>query len=668
MLLPRPWASLRRPSASELARLVKITQALAPELGDYPELVEFAERLGRMLADPAGLEVVPASPATSRGRAAGATVVQGVALPTIRRPEPTASPPVSGRSATKVYVSSTYSDLKEYRQKVYEVLRQMGFDVIAMEDFIATDQRPLQQCLADVAACDVYIGIIAWRYGYVPEKDNPEGRSVTELEYRQAVRLGKPCLIFLLDEQALWPSMYFDRISGKVEKLRTELKRERLVQFFQTPDQLAALVASSMNRYSSISSTSDATSAAEQPVEGHGKVQHRTCDIFVSYAHVDDVPFPGESQGWVSTLVKYLQHLTAQRLGRSELVNIFMYRSLAGNEPITSELVDLVRGSAIFLIVLSPGYLASEWSRREMNLFLDEIRRRRAIGQSIFVVELDKVKRPPELAEFRGYQFWVEDRMSGRTRTLGIPRPNPEDHRYFERLVDLSHDLVHELERQKAAPQGAASTPPTPADESPAVYLAEVTDDLEVRRDDVRRYLNQAGLRVLPQTLYARDVNGYRMAAEADLRRAILFVQLLSGIRGRKLEGSTTSFVAFQHELAKNLGLPVLQWRPRDLDPVHVKNSEHRWLMESPTVIVCDISEFKAIIIERVRELSRPMPIRSSEARAKTGKLVFVNAARVDLDLAREVGEALIKLGAWVALPVAHGAVRGPQISRQGTQ
>jgi len=57
----------------------------------------------------------------------------------------------------------------------------------------------LDQCLADVAACDLYICVVAWRYGFVPE-----GRteSITELEYRQAVASGRPRLVFLLDQEA----------------------------------------------------------------------------------------------------------------------------------------------------------------------------------------------------------------------------------------------------------------------------------------------------------------------------------------------------------------------------------------------------------------------------------------------------------------------------------
>ena len=88
----------------------------------------------------------------------------------------------------KIYISSTYEDLKDCRKAVYDVLRKMRHDVIAMEDYVATDQRPLNKCLTDVAAYGIYVGIFAWRYDYIPPEDNPEKLSITEREFREAVK------------------------------------------------------------------------------------------------------------------------------------------------------------------------------------------------------------------------------------------------------------------------------------------------------------------------------------------------------------------------------------------------------------------------------------------------------------------------------------------------
>jgi tetratricopeptide (TPR) repeat protein len=148
----------------------------------------------------------------------------------------------------RIYVSSTYGDLKDHREHVYRTLRQLNHDVVAMEDYVATDQRPLERCLADVAASDLYVGVFAHRYGYIPDKGNPEERSITELEYRYAKALGKPCLVFLLEPEAYWPATSMDAITGdnksggRIRALREELGRDRLVSFFSTADELAQQV------------------------------------------------------------------------------------------------------------------------------------------------------------------------------------------------------------------------------------------------------------------------------------------------------------------------------------------------------------------------------------------------------------------------------------------
>jgi len=154
----------------------------------------------------------------------------------------------------KIYISSTFQDLKEYRDKVYRQLRKMRHDVISMEDYVAGDQRPLAQCLADVAAADIYVGILAWRYGYVPPHDNPDKRSITELEYRQAIDSKKQCLIFLLDKSAPWSPQLMDAHTGdgeagkSINRFRDELSERHVVAWFSNADQLASDVSAAVYR------------------------------------------------------------------------------------------------------------------------------------------------------------------------------------------------------------------------------------------------------------------------------------------------------------------------------------------------------------------------------------------------------------------------------------
>jgi hypothetical protein len=155
----------------------------------------------------------------------------------------------------KIYLSSTYSDLKDYREAVYRILRMLRHDVIAMEDYVAKDQRPLDKCLEDVKGCDIYVGILGWRYGFIPDQDNPEQKSITELEYRQAEASGTPQLMFLVEEDAPWPNEHKDSETGngssgqRISEFRAEIQNDWTFSHFRTPDHLAGLVSVAVNNY-----------------------------------------------------------------------------------------------------------------------------------------------------------------------------------------------------------------------------------------------------------------------------------------------------------------------------------------------------------------------------------------------------------------------------------
>ena len=341
---------------------------------------------------------------------------------------------------------------------------------------------------------------------------------------------------------------------------------------------------------------------------------------------------------------------------------------LPSNARATPEIDAKVRDSAILLLILSDGYLASEWCGREMSLFLDEeIKRRKDTGSRIFVVEYSDVQRPPALKDVVGSRFWEMDARKKRPHTLGFLKRDREDERYSERVLDLCHDIVAELKCQKAqmsVPEPTTSTDNKPARNrsathpggkviGPTVYLAEVSDDLEDMRDEVKRYLVQAGYGVLPQSLYPSEPAGFEAAARADLERSDLFVQLLSGVAGRKLDGSERRRVAAQHEMVVER-MPVLQWRSRDLDVGKATNPAHRALLDGPDVMAVDIAEFKGAIARRVAAILAPAPPKKKDL-VGCDLLVFINAAEDDIPLAECVSKELDRRSISYVLPLRVG-------------
>jgi hypothetical protein len=161
----------------------------------------------------------------------------------------------------RIYLSSTYTDLVEHRAAVARLLRQMGHEVIGMEEYVAEGSRPLERCLQDVDSAAIYIGIFAWRYGHTPPSPavspgDPVGApprvSITEAEFRRAA--GKRPLVFMLDPKASWPVQYVDAVSGTpedaaaVKRLRDELSSNWLAGFFTTSEDLARQVSAAVYR------------------------------------------------------------------------------------------------------------------------------------------------------------------------------------------------------------------------------------------------------------------------------------------------------------------------------------------------------------------------------------------------------------------------------------
>src|SRR6516225_4180862 len=70
----------------------------------------------------------------------------------------------------RIFVSSSFEDLKEHRAAAIRVLRQLGHEVIAMEDMTAGSWAPLVKVLEMVDRSEAYVGIFAWRYGYSPQQ------------------------------------------------------------------------------------------------------------------------------------------------------------------------------------------------------------------------------------------------------------------------------------------------------------------------------------------------------------------------------------------------------------------------------------------------------------------------------------------------------------------
>jgi tetratricopeptide (TPR) repeat protein len=160
----------------------------------------------------------------------------------------------------KVFLSSTYIDLIEHRKAAHDALEQLGLHVIWMEAFGARPEDSTIACLKEVKESDLFVGIYAHLYGYIPKDTDV---SITEQEFDSAHKLDKPIFGFIIDEDHLWHPKHIEH--GKKTNLDAFLFKVKTqpVEFFTTPDNLAQKIASSIGRYLAERKAEEAARQAE---------------------------------------------------------------------------------------------------------------------------------------------------------------------------------------------------------------------------------------------------------------------------------------------------------------------------------------------------------------------------------------------------------------------
>lgn len=148
----------------------------------------------------------------------------------------------------KIFLSSTYEDLAEYREHLMAVLDGCEAVYKGMEFFGASQAKPLETCLRNLAASNLVVTLIGTRYGSIPEG---ETKSFTELELEYALRTGKPVWAYFLDEErtpVLRKHIDEGEAAVKLQCLKQSLTTHLTPDRFKSPDDLGMKLARDLFR------------------------------------------------------------------------------------------------------------------------------------------------------------------------------------------------------------------------------------------------------------------------------------------------------------------------------------------------------------------------------------------------------------------------------------
>ena len=147
----------------------------------------------------------------------------------------------------KIFLSSTYIDLKDFRKAAIEVLDR-DYHAVAMEKFFAENHQAKDVCLRKVQECDALVLLLGDRYGTV---DPIEHVSITEVEYTTAKALGLPVFAFVkTEDDGNWRSTEHDSERKlKHEAFKKRIDQDKHRKDFQTYDQLKIEILGAITNY-----------------------------------------------------------------------------------------------------------------------------------------------------------------------------------------------------------------------------------------------------------------------------------------------------------------------------------------------------------------------------------------------------------------------------------
>lgn len=395
---------------------------------------------------------------------------------------------------------------------------------------------------------------------------------------------------------------------------------------------------------------------------------------FISYAHLDNLPLTPDQIGWVSLFHSTLNTLLSQRLGAQ--CDIWRDDKLRGNDVFSDEIMQQLGDTALFISVLTPRYLKSEWCAREINSFYQQAEASHSLvvgnkSRLIKVLKLpieDEEVLPDFANQLLGYEFFEfeDDRTPLELDPAYGDKPRQQFLRKINKLAwDISEQLEAIAAEQDSQPASSedTATAVTAEGERPKVFLAECSRDQREARERIAAELACCGYSVLPQQRLPDDEDEHIAAVQDLLADCILSIHLVGSTPGRVPDGERQqSVVVLQNALAasrsREHGLRRVIWLPAGLASsqeshqafIHAMQ-EQAELQQGADLVNGDLETLKSAIHAALRP---PEPVPDTGAKGEEPRVHIVCDASDRKSLLPLI-KLLRSAGLEVTLPVFTG-------------
>ncbi|MCZ6691943.1 MAG: DUF4062 domain-containing protein [Planctomycetota bacterium] len=134
-------------------------------------------------------------------------------------------------------ISSTALDLPDHRAQAMNACLRAGMQPLVMEAMPGSDKNAVAESLRLVDEADIYVGILAYRYGHVPEDGE---KSITHLEYERALERKISVLFFLIhkDHPIKIDDVEYGPGADMLRLLKKEIDEVKVAPRFKGPEDL----------------------------------------------------------------------------------------------------------------------------------------------------------------------------------------------------------------------------------------------------------------------------------------------------------------------------------------------------------------------------------------------------------------------------------------------
>jgi hypothetical protein len=352
-------------------------------------------------------------------------------------------------------------------------------------------------------------------------------------------------------------------------------------------------------------------------------------DIFLSYAHIDNETLSEAEKGWVTRFYEELRLRINQRVGRSDIAQIWWDKKLRKNHEFDNEIKDSIAQSALLITFSSNGYYESGYCIDELKWFYQHAADS-PIGiavnnkSRIYNIRINKIKNeawPPECKGITGYDMF--ELADAENDKLGFPI-EPGSHQFSTRIKELAndiYDLLCQIKNKAGKPiVDVLSDEKANGSEKPGVFFAKVADTLANEKEQIIRDLEANNIVVFKQAVpppYSKA--DHKKAIEKILEKSCLSVHLFDHIAGDEIEPGYATFSEEQLNIARQTSKEQLIFIPKELNIDEIKNADaHKKFLKnlqdnkSDTDKYCFIREFAPPnMIQEIKEKIKKIETRN---------------------------------------------------------